>query len=80
MTFVNDEFLLLSRSGSVAPRSRAGSDRWAQMHAEARLEQRADRTRGRGRRRARVRLTVARWLRGLAAALDGAGADRLGQR
>jgi hypothetical protein len=78
MRFVNDEFLLLSRSGSVPPRPRAGPDRWAQMHAEAQLDRRADRVARR--RRSRARLTLAQILRGLAAALDGAPADQLRQR
>ncbi len=78
MRFVNDEFLLLSRRGSVPPRPRAGPDRWAQMQAEARRDRRAHGARRR--RRARVRLTLAQILRSIAAALEGAPADQLRQR
>jgi hypothetical protein len=78
MRFVDDEFLLLSRSGSVPPRPRAGPDRWAQMHAEARPDRRAHRVAGC--RASRVRLTLAQVLRGIAAALEGTPADQLRQR
>jgi hypothetical protein len=78
MRFVDDEFLLLSRSGNIPPRKRPGPDRWAQMHAEAQLSRRAQRTSSRG--RSRVRLALAQILRGVAAALEGAPADQLRQR
>jgi hypothetical protein len=78
MRFVDDEFLLLSRSGSVPPRQRAGPDRWAHMHAAAQLDRRADRVARR--KGSRARLKLAQILRGIAAALEGAPADQLRQR
>jgi hypothetical protein len=80
MRFVDDEFLLLSRSGRVPLRPRAEPEHLVLMRAQAERVRSATRLRRRERARARVRLAVSRPVRSITSALDGAARGQSRQR
>jgi hypothetical protein len=80
MRFVDDEFLLLSRSGHVPPRPRREPDRLTLMRAEAERSRTAERRARRQRARSRARSAASRSARAIASALGGATRDQSRQR